>query len=105
MDVPTQIEALYEQQRNFEEQHGPRIREIRARDEMLRYLVKLLGQPAVQAPNALTFLSSIGSIPLVRDDELPEDIVRLVHADHSRRDVFVPYVPLPVLPPRGEVDA
>jgi hypothetical protein len=97
------IAALYEQQRILEEQHGPRLCEIRSCGEVLEYVVWLLADPRAPVPNGLSALASLGRVPLVRDDEMPLDIVRLVHADGSKRDVVVD-LPIPVLPPIGEAD-
>jgi hypothetical protein len=96
-DLPAFLAAFYEQQRILEEQGGPRVQEIRACGEMLEHVLSMLEQRAAPVPNALRALSGIGAIPLVRDDTLPDYIVRLVHADGSRRDVAV-YRPIACAP-------
>lgn len=88
-DVFANIAALYEQQRILEERQGPRICEIRACGDALAYLVHLLDDPGAPVPNGLGALASLSRISLVRDDELPDYLVRLVHADGSKRDVVI----------------
>jgi len=82
----------------FYGQHGPRITEVRACDEMLTHLLSMLGQPVERGPFDLGLpMGALGAIPLIRDDALPSYIVRLVHAGGSARDVVI-HLPIPVLP-------
>ena len=91
--------GLYEQLRLHEDGHGPGIREIRGRKEMLTYLASILPPPTAHGVFAAAE-TALRSIPLVRDETISLHAVRLVHADGSAREVAI-YLPIP-LRPKGE---